>query len=285
MKSFHAILLSLLMGCAVLSGHAQAGQGTSANERGADRAAKVKMSRGKPITGKADFMAPRWSPDGRFILLTKGKYHGLYILSLKDRSLRTLKDSPGVGYAAKWCQGGRAITFTEDDRLKIIDQNGRPMASKPSPAAEDPYAAFTRDDTIYFRDNQTGRQQKVSDGEDKFFSPQLSPDRKKVAYIGLSTGIHIKNLESGSTVSIGLGTEIAWAPDSKGLIFTHTRDDGHKIVASDLFYADAGTGALTNLTHTPDRHEAHADISPTGANVAYTVDGQVFLSELKYELP
>lgn len=285
MKPFHAILLSLLMGCTVPAGHAQAGQGASANEKSAERTAKVEMSPGRPVTGKGDFMVPRWSPDGRFILLTKGKYRGLYILSLEDRSIRTLNDSPGVGYAARWCLDGRTIAFTEYDRLKVIDVNGQPMASKHAAFAKDPYEVFTRDDTIYFRDNSTGRETKISRGEDKFFLPRLSPDRKKVAYIGLSTGIYINNLDNGRTVPIGLGTDVAWAQDSKGVLFTHTRDDGHRIIASDLFYADAGTGKLTNLTSTPDRHESHAAISSTGTEVAYTVDGQVFLSKLSYELP
>jgi Tol biopolymer transport system component len=279
------MLLSLLMGWAVPSGHVQAEEDTSINQKGEDRQAKVKMSRGRPITGKADFIVPRWSPDGRFILLTKGKYSGLYLLSLEDRSLRTLNDSSGVGFAAKWSQDGRAIAFTEDDQLKIIDQDGRPMATEHTPPAEEPSVVFAQDDTIYFRDNQTGQRRKVSDGEDRFFLPQLSPDRKKVVYIGLSTGIHIQDLESGSTMSIGLGIEVAWAPDSKGIIFTYIQDDGHKIVTCDLFYADAGTGALTNLTHTSDRHESYAAISPKGTNVAYTVDGQVFFSELSYEIP
>jgi dipeptidyl aminopeptidase/acylaminoacyl peptidase len=253
-------LLSLLMGCTVLAGHAQAGQGASAKEKSGEHTAKVKMPPGRPITGKADFLVPRWSPDGRFILLSKGKYRGLYILSLKDRSIRTLSDSPGVGYAAGWCQDGRAIAFTEDDRLQIIDVNGRPMASIRTSYAKDSREVFTRDDTIYFRDNSTGRETKISPGEDKFFLPRLSPDRKKVAYIGLSTGIHIINLDNGRTVSIGLGTDATWAPDSKGIIFTHTRDNGHRIIASDLFYADAMTGELTNLTLTPGRHESHATI-------------------------
>lgn len=248
-------------------------------------AAIVKMSRTRPISPKADFMVPQWSPDGRFILLTKGKYRGLYILSLKDRSIRTLNNSPGVGYTARWCQDGRAIAFSEDDRLKVIDVNGRPSASELTPAAKNPSGVFTRDDAIYFRDHPTGRETKISGGEDKFFLPRLSPDQKKVAYIGLSTGIHIRNLENGGSLSIGLGTDMVWTPDSKGIIFTHTRDDGHKITASDLYYADAGTGQLTNLTHTPGRHESHAAIAPTGAQMAYTVDGQVFLSELNYELP
>jgi Tol biopolymer transport system component len=273
------------MGCHVLAGYAQVAKETSPNEKGAEHTAKVKLSEGRPVTGKADYMVPKWSPDGRFILLTKGKYRGLYLLSLKDLSLRTLNESPGVGYGAKWCQDGRAITFTEDERMNTINVKGEPSATAQAPPKQDPYVVFAQDDTIYFKDNQTGRQRKLSGGEDRFFLPQLSPDRTKVSYIGLSTGIYIKNLENGSTVPIGSGGETAWAPDSKGIIFTYTRDDGHKIMTSDLFYADAGTGVLTKLTRTPDRHESHAAISPTGTDVAYTVGGQVFLSELSYELP
>lgn len=285
MKPFNAFFLFLLMGFTVQAGYAQAGQGASANEKSTERTATVKMSPGRPITEKEDFMVPRWSPDGRFILLTKGKYRGLYLLSMKDRSVRTLSDSPGVGYAARWCRDGRTIAFTEDDRLQIIDVNGQPTVSTNASCAKEPYEVFARDDAIYLRDNSAGREKKISHGGDKFFLPRLSPDRKKVAYIGLSTGIHIDDLDDGRTVPIGLGTDVAWAPDSKGIIFTHTRDDGHRITTSDLLYADAVTGRLTNLTHTPDRHESHAAVSPTGTDMAYTIDGRVFLSELSHELP
>jgi Tol biopolymer transport system component len=169
--------------------------------------------------------------------------------------------------------------------LKTIDMNGKPATCEHPSPAKTPAVVFARDDTIYFRDNPTNREITVSQGEDKYFLPQLSPDRKHVAYIGLSTGISITNLENHRTISIGLGTDVAWTPDSKGIIYTYSRDDGHHITASDLYYADVATGKITNLTHTPDLQESHAAISPTGAEVAYIINGQVFLSQLRYELP
>jgi Tol biopolymer transport system component len=245
----------------------------------------VKMLTGRPITGKEDFLAAKWSPDGRFMLLTKGKYRGLYILSLEDQSVRTLTDAHGVGYDAKWSQDGRFIVIREHERLKVIDMKGNPVTSEHASPEEASSVVYTRDDVVYFRSSQARPETKVSSGEDKFFMPLLSPDRKKVAYIGLSSGIHIKNLENGGIVSIGGGTDIAWTPDAKGIIYTRTVDDGHRIVSSDLYFADARGGEVINLTMTPDRRESHAAISPAGSGLAYIVDGQVFFSELSYERP
>jgi Tol biopolymer transport system component len=258
---------------------------SSAVSPSSENADSVSLSKRIPITGKERFLAPKWSPDGRYILLTKGKYRGLYIFAFEDKSIREISGSPGVGFDAKWSQDGRCIIIFEEGNRKVIDLNGKQVASEKAGLKTHSTEVVAKDDAIYLRNNQTQQEIKISRGEDKFFMPQLSPDRKKVAYIGLSSGIHIKNLENGMDTVIGLGTDIAWMPDSKGIVYTYSQDDGHKITSSDIFFADISTSKTVNLTNTPNFHENHPAPSPKGVALVYVVDGQVFLSELSFRRP
>lgn len=248
-----------------------------------DTTVPLSLTKGKAITQAEDFMAPKWSPDGAYILLTKGKYRGLYLLSMTDQFIHTLSISPGVGYAVKWSDDSRFIFFGEEDNRKVFDLNGKQIMSEIISLEDEKPVVYVKDDAVYFSNRNTRKEVKISRDGDVFFQPQLSPDGKKIAYIGLSSGIHIRHLDKGKSVFIGLGTEINWMPDSKGIIYTHTRDDGHKIIDSDLYFAYADGSLLVNITNTPKALENHPDLGNKG--LLYVVDGQVFLSELTYPRP
>ena len=69
-------------------------------------------------------------------------------------------------------------------------------------------------------------------GEDRFFDPQLAPDGRSVAFVGLATGVHVVELDSGRVRHAGPGTRPTWTPDSRWVIYERTEDDGEDVVGS-----------------------------------------------------
>lgn len=240
------------------------------------------LATGKPLTRPADFLAPKWSPDARFVLLTKAKYRGLFLFSMATGTTRTLSEAPGIGYGARWSPDGQRIIAEEEERRILFDLSGNLIPSQKGASRDQGPRVHIMDGGVYFSAGKGAAAVKISPDGDIFFAPALSPDQKKVAYVGLSSGIQISDMDTKRTVSIGLGTEIDWLPDSTGIVYTHSRDDGHNITASDIYFARADGRLVVNLTNTPDTLESHPDM---GRDLLYVVAGQLFLSQRTHPLP
>jgi Tol biopolymer transport system component len=237
----------------------------------------LQMERKREITPRDDYMAPRWSKDGLDILASKGKYKGLYLISADGSDVRQISDEPGVGYHASWSPDGNYIVVEEEDRTRYFDRSGDEV-DPDLPGLESRPPVYAKDGIVYL---QAGASRSESDETliaegDKYFEPVASPDGTKIAYIGLESGIIIKDLRTQEDVIVGEGTDLCWMPDSSGIIFNYTQDDGRQIVDGDIFYASVDGGDAQNLTDTPDRIERRPDLSDDGSQLTYEVDGQIF---------
>jgi Tol biopolymer transport system component len=218
---------------------------------------------------RGDYLAPRFAPDGRALAVTGPKLKGLAIVAVDGSAApRALVDDEAAGVHARWTSAGtieyRAIRAGARRDL-VVDLAGvvrvRDTAKLAAPIA------VAQDDRIFVRD-RAGATIKVGSG-DRFFGPVVSPDGDKVAFEGLATGIHIYTRSTGALVRVGTGTAPAWSPDSARLVFERTEDDGHDIVASELFVYHAGSRQLSQLTATEDRIERRPSFSPDGARIAF----------------
>ena len=69
-------------------------------------------------------------------------------------------------------------------------------------------------------------------------------------------------------------------PDSGGILYDVTQDDGVSNTAAELWYASRRTGRRAPLTATPDVLEMHPDPSPDGRRVAFESRGTIWLGFL-----
>lgn len=256
-----------------------AGDKTSLSSSSSDKdknKPSLTLTNPRSITPKGDFMSPRWSPDGLDVLYSKAKYKGLYLVSYNGTGARELSSEDGIGYGAKWSKDGSKLIVEKDGEKKSIDLSGE--ESSDVNIESDP--VFAKDDNIYYTNPETGEQEALTNGEDRYFDPKLSPDGTKIAYQGLTSGIYIKDIRTGEIIEIGNGNNYQWAPDGRGIIYNISQDDGMNLLASDIYYITADGSQKYNLTNTPDIIEKNPNISPDGKKITYEVDGQIFVADI-----
>jgi Tol biopolymer transport system component len=143
--------------------------------------------------------------------------------------------------------------------------------------AEHP-VAVTRDERMYVE--RAGRWIELGSG-DRFFGAIVAPGGDHVVFQGLVTGLYVYTRSTGVRHHVGPGTAPAWSPDGARLVFEVTEDDGHAIVASDLYLYDVAADRVSALTASDRVIERRPSFAPTGAAIAFDDDqGGVFVGKV-----
>jgi len=217
------------------------------------------------LADAGDYTDPAWSPGGSLVSFSGPGCQGLHAAVSGFRH-QWMDDPPRVLCPAR----GRhpAIEVPTDSTVM------RELA----PAEVERPRATIQDDDVFVRVGD--EDERFTAGEDRFFEAVVSPQGDHVAAVGLATGVHLIDVESGLTVYTGEGTHPAWSPDGRWLLFERTQDDGHQLTASDLWAVSTETGNAVRLTYTPDAIERHPSVSPDGERVAFVRDGAIWVADL-----
>ncbi len=111
----------------------------------------------------------------------------------------------------------------------------------------------------------------VARSREPLMSPQWSPDRKSLAYVGYDRGrssIYLHNVRTGQVRSLvsekGINGSPAWSPDGKRLAVTLSYESN-----PDIYIIDIASGSKKRLTTAPGIDTEPA-WSPDGQNLVYT---------------
>lgn len=224
---------------------------------------------------RGDFLAPQFSPDGRELLVTASQMRGLYVLA--GSNVRTVTTDDEAGVNARWDADG--ITFralrggTRSDFAVGRDKTIRGIAPKTP-------LAFTHDDRMYVVD-RGGKTTRIGSG-DRFFGAVVAPDGDKVVFQGLTTGLYLYVRSSGVLRYIGPGTAPSWSPDSTRLAYEVTEDDGHVIVASDIYLYTVATDRAAPITASDKVVERRPSFAPSGIEIAFDDNtGGIFVGRVE----
>ena len=229
---------------------------------------------------RGGYQAPRFSPDGRQILLSGPRQRGLFLADAAGGAVRRLNDEPAAGVHARFRPDGFVQFRAARAGIKRDLVRGADGLDRDAPAAAE--VAIVRDDRVYVR-GAAGALVQVGSG-DRFFGERVSPDGDKVVFQGLVTGLHVYTRSTGRLVRIGPGTAPAWSADSARVVYELTEDDGHEIVASDLHMFDLATGRRHQLTATDGTLERRPGFSPDGREVAFDDDtGGIWIARLEVQ--
>lgn len=144
---------------------------------------------------------------------------------------------------------------------------------------------FVRRGDVFVR--RGGRERRLTRGEDRFFGPLLSPEGRLVAVVGLRTGVHVLDADTGRPLAhAGPRTSHpSWTPEARWLVYERVEDDGHALTAGDLEALAPATGGRVPLTETEEAIETDPAVSPDGRRLAFLRDGAVWVADLEEAAP
>jgi Tol biopolymer transport system component len=152
----------------------------------------------------------------------------------------------------------------------------------PRPCEAEPCVWAQRDD-IWLRAD--GQERRLTQGEDRFYDPVLSPDGRRVAFSGLITGLHVMELDSGELAHLGPGRWPAWHPRGALLVFERNSDDGHGLTSAELMLWWRGLDRPRVLIAGPDTLDRAPTFSPDGRQLAWLRDGEVWVARVTEVAP
>lgn len=210
------------------------------------------------------------------------RYNAVKLFDLEKNETRLLTDyrtpMPGLPH---WADADQKVYMYNRNKLEIFDSGLGPAALMKTAASRQ--IQFLKDDKIAIGDIATGAY--------KVFEPLKgqqclnltpSPDRKKVAFEIMGGNMYVMNADGTGLIDLGKGYRPQWAPDSEYLVYMITQDDGHQLLASDLYVIRCDGQEKTQLTATGDKLEMNPSWSAGGKKIAFDVmhEGAIYVLEI-----
>lgn len=253
---------------------------------------EIKLSEIQKISKNTKF--PSISPDARKVLLfspEKGETPKRLIQwSSDDKVERELMRGQDVSMFISWDDSDNVSMrqadkpFFHDAHILKLNISGKKTALRTKkPLAESKYFTYDDDDVIILVRKDTETLQAISDvSADRYYSPMLSPDEKFIVFSGLSTGVHVFDIEKNAVVYIGKnGVDPSFSPDGRYVVYAVTTDDGENFTSGDLVLLDLKTRSRRTLSNPKGEIRLRGTISRNAAFAAYeTAQGEVFRVKL-----
>jgi Tol biopolymer transport system component len=234
------------------------------------------------------FHYPRWSPDGRWLVLTTNVEGGddeeVWVVSADGATKRrlTTNDVPDTG--ADWLADGRTIVFERQtpsgtERL-AMDADGRNV--RPDAVDQARLASRRRSHdgaTLEERRNDAGQIVifRSTQGEQRIGAarwseqPSFSPDGRFVVieqrddpHEILKSEIAVWDASTRQLRVVGRGTDPSWSPDGRTLLFKRPSTPGDELHITTL---DRASGTSRTLAR-----GVHPQFSPDGSWIVYMSD-------------
>lgn len=192
-------------------------------------------------------MAPRWSPDGKWISFTSYRDGNpdFYIASLKGGAGKKTSSYPGLNLSGAWSPDGRKILLT-------LSKDGN--------------------QEIYAMDSTSGYIQRLTYEHAIDVSPVWSPDGKSIAFVSNRAGspqIYVMDSDGKNvkrlTFEGSYNTSPSWSPKGNRIAYESTVGGVFQI-----FSISTDGGAPQQLTSQGREHK-HPSWSPDGRYLAITV--------------
>jgi hypothetical protein len=117
-------------------------------------------------------------------------------------------------------------------------------------------------------------------GEGNYIWVSLSPDKTRLLYNYNGRGTFICKLDGTILDDIGRLNAPRWLNDQI-IIGMNDKDDGYRVLSSDIICYSIATKKKTNLTSTSDKIEMYPFPFPDGNRIVYqTLSGELYIMNL-----
>lgn len=231
-----------------------------------------------------DLTAPKYSPNGKYILATSTKYAGLIILNSNDFSIyKTFLKDENVGYGACWSSNNSKVLFRKKEGYTFYTFSLDIVTGKITKTTINPQylttkgfngeakkIAYINDNRQLVYVNENIKETSLTADNNNYYHLVMNPGAAKfVVHNGSS--IILVDVISGENKVIGTGVANAITTDNK-YVFYHLdgSSDGHHITNSELYVYDIALDKTTQLTNTMNDIELWAELSADNKTLLYS---------------
>jgi Tol biopolymer transport system component len=115
-------------------------------------------------------------------------------------------------------------------------------------------------------------------GDGSYIWPAISPDKNYLSAYEMSRGTIVFTIDGSVVSRLGKRNAAVWERSGKWLIYMDDRDDGHRIISSDIFAVSPDGKTTVQLTTTDDSIEMYPQASSVEDKIVYsTLAGEIFV--------
>ncbi len=235
------------------------------------------------VVAEGDWADVTLAPTGDRVALSHPGFEGVSVAEVAGGEPRVVALGARAGFQPVWRHDGRALGLRVPGETstavptRAVDLSGARTAPVVPPS---PYRVRVTDTgAIALRSGLA--EDIIAPPGDRYFAPQVSEDGRWVAFEGMSTGLYLHETREGRTFHLGAGSHARFGGNY--LVFERTEDNGHEVIAGDLYLVDLSgeVPALGQLTDGPEVDEAP---SLVGDRVAFLRNDRVVVATLRQQL-
>lgn len=254
---------------------------------------------------------PKFTPDGKTILLSDEGHGGLKALDLATNRVRVLTTGAGAGWEPAVSDDSRTVTvrlvdFSTDpfgaQQVYSINLSNAQMQRVADVANEVPLAVLRNGAEMSLRRQATAtpvvyvnQDLKVAverNGQTTVLTPNgadynyiwasLSPDGTRIAYFVMCTGYaFVSDLNGNILANLGRNFHAMQWINNDWLVGMDDKDDGRMFTASNIVAVTADGRIRQNLTQPGGKIEMFPAASPSGNQIAFhTTEGELYIMEI-----
>jgi Tol biopolymer transport system component len=276
--------------------------------------AQLSVVRIEPLApGEGAWSAQQFSPEGTTLYLSTPEQNGIWEYGLVTGRLRQLVSDRGAGYGFAISPDGRELAYLRRargtagaDRREIVVRNLRAGTSRvalsgrrlslpafsrngaavsatesgitstaPLDAQEVRILGIENTKIILLRGGKKESFDPLGNGN--YIWPSLSPDRTRILAYDMTIGAFICDLQGSVLTRLGRRDAPVWTRDGLWIIYMDDRDDGEKLLSSEIHCVSPDGTLTAQLTATPGILEMFPVCSPTEDRiVCSTPDGGLY---------
>ena len=220
---------------------------------------------------------PVFTRDGRQIIFRVDEYRGmrkysaLAIQTIGDKKIEYLSEKTRFLSPATRLEN-ESIIYRKDKDIKAYNMNHK--ESIQSGGIDETFAYVEGQKIVLHKNGERKELAPLGDGNYIWLS--LSPDKTRMLFTLAGAGTFITDLEGKVQVKLGIANAPKWSSDGKWIVYMVDEDDGHTMIASDIWIASGDGNLRFQLTQTDDSIEMFPDWSPAMDKIVFDIfDGKI----------